>query len=315
MSDPTGEVDIDALWEFGDPAESERRFRAALAALERPAGDGAGDATHRALVLELRTQIARTYSFRRRFEDAHALLDEVERETASLNARRVRVRLLLERGRAFNSAGDPARARQLFIDAWRHASDEDGIGAEGSKGVIDRMRLEGLAVDAAHMVAITHGGTDEAIDWNRRGLELARRSADAKARALIPAMINNAAWDLHALGRLDEALTLFREALDEWSKRQRQPQIRIARWSVARCLRSLGHHEEAIELQQALLAEHDAAGTCDGFVLEEMGELLAALDRVEEARPFFRRAADELANDEHFVKSHPERLAGLRARG
>jgi len=53
------------------------------------------------------------------------------------------VRYLLERGRTFNSAGEKDRARPLFVQAWEIA------GAAG---------LEGLAVDAAHMVPIVVGG-------------------------------------------------------------------------------------------------------------------------------------------------------------
>ena len=149
-------TDIDALWEYGDPAASEQRFRAAL-------GSARGDAA-----LELQTQIARTYSLRRRFDDAHRLLDEIEPQLARAGAA-PRVRALLERGRTFNSAGDKPRARALFEDAFAQA--------QGAK-------LDGLAVDAAHMVAITHGGTQAALDAIRRGLRWpARRATRRRARS------------------------------------------------------------------------------------------------------------------------------------
>ena len=71
------------------------------------------------------------------------------------------------------------------------------------------------------MAAITFEGRPEALEWNARGLEAARASCDAKARALIPAMLNNSAWDLHAMKRYEEALARFREAEVEWASREK----------------------------------------------------------------------------------------------
>ncbi len=200
---------------------------------------------------------------RAKFDEAHRVLDEVEKRLAHAGAK-PRIRYRLERGRAFNSAGDKAAARAQFVAAWNEAA------AAG---------LDGLAVDAAHMVAITHSGTSEALPWNERGLALARASGDAKARALIPAMLNNSAWDLHDMGRFAEALPRFEEALREWTARDKVRQIRIARWSVARCLRSLGRFEEALEAQRALEREYASEGEVDPSVREEIAANLAALGR------------------------------------
>lgn len=251
QGDAAGSIEIEALWEYSDPAVSESRFRGAL---ERTTGDAA---------LELMTQVARTYSLRKRFDEAHRVLDQVHVQLKSAGVG-PRVRYLLERGRTFNSAGDRDKARKLF----EHAFEQAQAG-----------KLEGLAVDAAHMVAITHGGTEQALEWNRRGLLLARASKDAKAVALIPAMINNQAWDLHDMGRLPEALAMFEEAQREWTARGRPKQVQVAKWSVARCLRSMGRHEEALAIQRALEAEHRAAGTSDPHVASEIAENLKALGR------------------------------------
>ena len=242
-------MDIESFWEYSDPAASESRFRAALA-------NASGDER-----LEILTQIARTHSLRKRFDEAHRQLDEIEPQLGSAGPR-PKVRYLLERGRTFNSAKEPDKARLLFVSAW-----EQGRAAT----------LEGLAVDAAHMVAITHSGTAEAIPWNERGLALARGSADAKARALIPAMLNNSAWDLHDLGRYAEALPVFEEALTEWTARNRPQQIRFAKWSVARCLRSLNRYQEALDLQRALEKEYAAAGESTRDVQDEIAANEAAL--------------------------------------
>jgi len=279
-------IDIDSFWEYGEPAASEERFRNAMAL-------ATGDER-----LELLTQIARTYSLRKRFDDAHHLLDEIELQLSDAGTR-PHVRYLLERGRTYNSSGEKDKARSLFTQAWERAS---------------TFGLEGLAVDAAHMVAITHMGTPEAITWNQRGLSVARPSQDPKARALIPAMLNNTAWDLHDSGRFKEALPMFEEALAEWMTRQQPEQIRVAKWSVARCLRSLGRYSEALAIQTRMEAEHREAGTVDGFVFEEMAENLAALARLEEAKPYFAKAFDELSKDDWLVQNEAARLANIKAR-
>jgi tetratricopeptide (TPR) repeat protein len=286
MHESENTIDIDSFWEYSDPTLSEERFRTAL-------GSATGDQR-----IELLTQIARTYSLRKRFDDAHNLLNEIEPQLANAGPR-PRIRYLLERGRTFNSSGAKEQARGLFVEAWEQAR---------------AAQQEGLAVDAAHMVAITYSGTLDAVAWNRRGLELARTSQDSKARALIPAMLNNSAWDLHELGRFAEALPLFEEAQTEWIARKKPEQIQIATWAVARCLRSLGCYADALALQHALEAEHAAAGTADGYVLEEIGENLAALGKLDAAKPYFGKAVDELSKDDWFVKNEAARLAQLKER-
>ena len=279
-------MDIESFWEYSDPAASEQRFRQALESAE-------GNER-----LELLTQIARSYGLRDRFEEAHQLLDEVESQLPGAGPR-PRLRYLLERGRTYNSSGDRDKARGLFVQAW-----------EGARSG----RQEGLAVDAAHMVAITHSGTPEAVEWNERGLGIARGAQDAKARALVPAMLNNGAWDLFDMGRYDDSLPWFEQAREEWIERGQPRQIHIARWAVGRCLRSLGRYAEALEIQRALEAEDQAAGAADGFVYEEVAENLTAIGRPDESRSYFAKAADQLSRDPWFVENESARLASLKER-
>jgi tetratricopeptide (TPR) repeat protein len=127
-------------------------------------------------------------------------------------------------------------------------------------------------------------------------------------------MLNNAAWDLHDMGRYGEALPLFEQAQTEWTARGKPERIRIARWSVARCLRSLCRWEEALAIQRDLEAEHAAADSVDGYVFEEIAENLAALGDMAAARPYFAHAYAELSKDPWFVQNEAARLAGLQAR-
>lgn len=223
-------IDIDSSWEYSDPASSEARFRSLLSSAR-------GDER-----LELLTQIARTYGLRQRYEGAHQILNQVEGELANAGPR-PRIRYLLERGRTHNSSGETEQARAFFVEAWDRAQ---------------TAHQEGLAVDAAQMVAITYPGKQEALDWNQRGLELARGSEEPKSLALIPAMLNNSAWDLHDMGRFVEALPMFEEALAAWRARGKPEQILAARRAVAQCLQSLGRNHEALAILSEIEAEQSA---------------------------------------------------------
>jgi tetratricopeptide (TPR) repeat protein len=285
MTTATAGDDIEAYWEYDNPAASEQRFRAALG------GDRDRD-------LELQTQIARTYGLRKQFDEAHRILDTVQPALATSSAR-VQVRYLLERGRTLRSSGDKAASRPLFAQAF-----DVGKGA----GEI------GLAIDAAHMLALVTP-PDEAGRWTETGVTLARTSDDPKARAMLPALLNNHAWNLQDAGRFADALPVFIDAETAWRATGRQPQGRIATWSVARCLRSLGRYEDALVRQRALEAEWSASGASDGYVFEEIAENLDALGRADEARPYFARAAQELGKDPSFGRDNPERLKRLAERG
>ncbi|TAK42813.1 MAG: tetratricopeptide repeat protein [Betaproteobacteria bacterium] len=237
--------DIADLWDFDRPDLSEERFRAAL-------GDAAGDAR-----LELLTQIARSYSLRARYEDAHRLLDEIEPQLAAAGPA-PRVRYLLERGRTFRSGGAPDKAGPLFAEAWE-------LGRTSG--------LDGLAIDAAHMVALVEPKTEDRLAWNERALELSRRATEPYARNWQASLHNNIGWSLHDAGRFAEALVHFETARKERERRKQVNEIRIAKWAVARCLRSLGRRDEALAIQLALKAEWAADGKVDQSVMEELGLL------------------------------------------
>ena len=217
--------------------------------------------------------MSRAVGLQRRFEEAHAILDEAEALLEQAGAL-ARIRYRLERGRVHNSAGETAKAREFFQQAWEmaRAVAEDGYAVDAA------------AVDAAHMLAIAAESQDETLAWNERALELAQGSDDERALA-------------------------------ERQKRSATRETRIARWCVARCLRSLGRLEEALAQQRALLAEEEALGEGSGFTWEEIGECLLALGRDAEARPHFAQAYAALSQDAWLVAEEGARLARLRRLG
>ena len=282
--------DIHGLWDYNDPAGTESKFRAGLATAE--ASDDRG---HHA---ELLTQIARAQGLQRQFDAAHRTLDEADAMIDS-DMRQAKVRLLVERGRVFNSSGSADKAKPLFVEARELASGEG---------------IAGLAVDAAHMVA-TVEVTEEALKWNHKALDLANSSSDLDAQRWRGSLCNNIGWSHHSNEDYDEALTYFEQALQHRQARGKADDIRIARWCCARCLRSLERVGEALTIQRELEKQIADAENPDGYVYEELAECLHALERTDEARPYFRRAHEFLSKDAWFVEGEAPRLARLAMLG
>lgn len=164
--------DFMAQWDYQDPAATALRFRRLLE-------EAQDDLQYE---LELLTQIARTHSLQRQFAQAHQLLDEIKPRLTDATPR-ARLRALLERGRTFNSAGDKASARTLFEQGWQ-------LGL--------KLGETGLAIDAAHMVAIA-APLEEQSRWHQLAMTLAERSADDKVRGWLPSLYNNQGWPLFEL--------------------------------------------------------------------------------------------------------------------
>jgi tetratricopeptide (TPR) repeat protein len=250
-------ADLDSLWNWDDPAESEKKFR------ELPASP------------EVQTQIARAQGLQRKFDEAHKTLDAV-----ATNSPRVEVRYLLERGRVFNSSGQPDKARPLFLAAWDKAR---------------AARLDFLAVDAAHMLGILDG-----MEWHQKALALAEKSLDPKARDWVGSLLNNMGWTYYDRHEYAKALDAFERDWKWFEQRNKDERARIARYSIGKTYRAMGRYEEALALQKSLKP--------DGYVLEEIAECLLALQRPDEAKPYFARAHEVLSKDEWLVANESLRL-------
>lgn len=271
-------VPVDQLhqvWNFGDPAASAEAFQVQID-LAKERGDADAE-------LQYTTQLARTHSLRKDTVEAHRILDGVSVEGAGAVGR---ARYHLERGRAFRTGGEVEKAAPVFEEAYR-AAVEAGH--------------DGLTIDAAHMLALMPG--PEATGWHDKGLALARSTTDERAKGWLGPLLNNKAWALHDGGEPEKALPLFEEAQAHFESTGKEQPIHIARWSVARCLRSLERFDEAWAIQMALV---DAD---DGYVYEELGEL--ARQKGEDAASWFAKAHAELKDDPGVAKERLARMAEL----
>lgn len=280
-----GPAEFDTLWDYDQPAETEKRFRSLMPAL-------GANTSWRA---ELLTQISRAQGLQRRFAEAQATLDSVETLLPDLPLR-PRIRYLLERGRVLNSSGDPAAARPFFMEAFRLAE------AEPQEAF--------FAIDAAHMLAII--SPEEALAWNQRALALADSATEARARNWRGSLLNNMGWAYHEQGDFTEALRYFEAALAFRRQQGQASEIRIARWCVARVRRDLGQTATALDEQRQLLAEFEAIGERSGYVYEEIGECLLAMGDVPGSRANFALAYELLSADPWLDANEPERLRRLR---
>lgn len=261
--------DVRELWDFGDPAGSEARFREALETAE---GDW-----HR----ELSAQLARSLGLQKRFDEGHRVLDGLN-DVIGRPQTRGDACLLLERGRLYNSSGKLDGA----IASFERAAETD---------------IADLRIDALHMIAIADPARSR--EANEQALAEANASDDPRAQRWKASLLNNLGWAYHASGEFDRALTCFLEAVVLREEMGAPGPLLIARWCVARALRSLGEHESAM----VILAEL-SSGDPDGYVAEEIAENLLALGKPDDARPWFRLAAELLAED---LAGDPERLARL----
>lgn len=266
LSSATKAINLAPLWDFSQPAVSERRFRMALAGAN---GDDA---------LILQTQIARTYSLRKDFEGARSELRQIATEVGRAGPE-AQIRYQLELGRSYVSATH--RPEQITTESKAVARQCFNL----ALGTARVAKKDALAVDAIHMLAFLDTSPADQLMWGQSALELVEASTQADAKRWEPSIRNNIGYALHQLGQYDLALTQFQMAAKLRKRAGDASATRVADWMVAWTLRSLKRIDEALQVQLRLEKENTAAGTPDPYVFEELEALyLAKGDRVRSAR-------------------------------
>ncbi len=244
-------IELAPLLDFSKPELSEQRLRAALVTANRD------DA------LILQTQIARSYGLRRDFARAQEILKSIEPQIQTASAE-ARVYHALEFGRTLASATHPPEsqtpevkelARSAYLRAFELAKAE---------------RLDGLAVDALHMLAFVDTAPLDQLKWGQEALAIVEASPQPPAKKWEASLRNNVGYALHQLGRYNEALVQFGQAVVLRERAQDAEATRAAHWMVAWTLRALNRTDEALEIQLRLERECDAAGASDPYVIEEL---------------------------------------------
>ena len=272
---------LEELWNFSDLTATEGHFVDLLA-----------DTIDSSDQAEILTQLARVNGLRAEFGDAHQQLDEAAKLGPSLIAE---TRIVLERGRCHNSAGERQRAISCFHQAIDLAS---------------RAGDDYLAIDALHMLAIAESPQNQ-VAWAEKALALARASSDPRSTRWLGPLLNNLGWSYHDLGDFPNALATFESSVDfRRDAGEREPHL-IAQWAVGRCQRSMGNVDEALRIQLRLLADRTAANEVDVYVLEELTECYVAIGDASQAADFAEQAVNSEKTDKSFPPDRLLRLAEL----
>jgi tetratricopeptide (TPR) repeat protein len=287
---------FDELWALGEPAIVEQRFHELL-----PQAEVLSDKSE---YLQILSQLALAQALQKKFADAHATLDYAE-TLLSPAYELARVRILLERARVYQQAGNIDQARVLFEQAF---------------ALSGQHTFDYHTINAAHMIAIVAATPEEKRMWNQRAIDLAIKAKDKRAREWLGSLYNNLGQNYMDMHQFEKALAAFEQALVYREQERYAPNIRVAKWATARAQRMLGRYDEALAIQQALLQQYDAiakAGMYDmpmqlfaltrGWVYEELAELYHAKMKI-----FAQQAYDVLHHDEMFKQVEPQRLERLR---
>lgn len=282
--------DFDKLWDFRKPAETEKKFRDALASTTE-----SKDSDY---YLELLTQLARTQGLQAKFEEAHKILDEVEPKLKP-EMITARIRYNLERGRTFNSSGVKDKAIHHFLDAYH-------LGMENDEDF--------YTIDAAHMLGIAEK-PDEALNWNEIAIELIEKSSDERAKGWLGSLLNNTGWTYFDKEDFATALEYFQKNVAYHTERKNKIPLRIAKWCVARTFRAQSKIDEALKIQNELREEVEAANEDnDGYIYEELGELYLVKGDKENQKKYFKKAYEllsKLTGIETLEKSRLDRIKEL----
>lgn len=191
----------------------------------------------------------------------------------------------LEWGRSWASAAhDRARLPEADREAARAAFRTAAQRAQAAG-------LDGLAVDALHMLPFTTADRAQDLAWNREALALALASPQPDARRWEASLRHNLGVTLNELDRPAEALVEYQGALATLERQGAAPgRLRIGAWMVAHTLRRLGRLDEALAVQQRLERENEAAGTPDRYVFEELALLHRARGEAALAADYEARA-------------------------
>lgn len=260
-------MDILALWNFQNPAESEERFREAIPRASEEEQ------------FILTTQIARTYGLRKDFETARSILAGIADQV--IPATESKARYHLELGRTYCSPVH--NASELTTEAKEKARKEYTEAFETARDA----GLDYLAIDALHMMTVVDPEPQDQIEWNLKAIEYMNQSSQPEARKWEGSLRNNLGYALALAGRYDEALEEFELSLKARLAAENRQGAQIAKWMIGWTQRLKGDLQEALATQLKLERELDSIEESDPFVYEELETIFLAVG--DEARASFYR--------------------------
>ena len=254
---PDFSAQLDKLWNFGKPAESQVRFREP-SSRSYPAGSREA--------LEIETQIART-----RRPAAQVRRRATRRSTrccpsSTTAPARVKVRYLLERGRTRNSSGDRPAAVALFQEAL------------AARPSATRCRAPTSTASTRCTCWASRRPPPSSSTGTCKALAAAESASEERARGWAASLHNNIGWTYFDRGDAEDRARALAEGARRCARRRATPaRIRIAKWTIARGYRARGPARRRAERSSSRSsAETERAGAPDGYVYEELAEIAMA---------------------------------------
>jgi tetratricopeptide (TPR) repeat protein len=126
------------------------------------------------------------------------------------------------------------------------------------------------------MLAFVDTAPADQLKWAQEALAVSQASSQPSAKAWEASLRNNVGYALHQLGRFEEALAQFQQAVVLRERGTDQQATRIAHWMVGWTLRAMNRTDEALEIQLRLEREREVAGKPSPYVFEELELLFRA---------------------------------------
>ena len=279
----------------GNPIDIERRLKELL--------PEAVKLKDHSIYLQIMSQIALAQAMQKKFHEATVTLDAAEALLKPSDFL-AHSRILLERGRVLMQQGDMEAPRPFFLQSYELAKAH---------------HLDFHTANAAHMIAMIATAPEEKIKWNLIAIELAEHSNIPRAQMWLGALYNNLGQAYIEAKEYTKAQDALQNALKIREQEGYAPNIRVAKWAVARTLRFQQRYQEALDILLPLQKQYEdmvASQSLDfpeemlpnirGLVYEELAEVYAAL-----ASTYARMAYNDLSHDEWFRKEQ-QRLERMK---
>ncbi len=274
---------LETVWNYQDPEGSEFRFRELTSQANQDRG----------YHIELLTQLARSVCLQRRYDDAHAILDEAE---ALLGDRldRPRLRCHLERSRILNDTG---HVEESIEQAQKAIEVGDEIGEHR------------LTADALHMIAYVVRDDEEAVRLHNVAIEFCEKHvSDLRIERWLATLHINVGDKYEALGRFSEGIESVDRGIGLCEKLGLTTKVLGSRCLLARLHRLDGRLDQAMGIMDAVRK----TGFAQGWLHEEFAECLLAAGQREESKAQFRRAYELFSKDPWYPPTQGARLERIK---
>lgn len=257
---------------------------------------------NKSIYLQILSQIALAQAMQKKFSEAHKTLDKAEADLTS-GYDLAQARILLERGRVFHQSDNIDKALPLFKESYE---------------LSEKNKFDFHTINAAHMIAIVEKDVNEKIKWNKRAINLSKKTQDKRAYAWLGSLYNNLAHNYLEAENYSEALSAYQQCKSFAEERGDAIVVRGAKWGIGRALRSLNHLDEALGIQHELLEEYEQIAKKEelpeellsvsrGMVFEELAEI-----HLVRMKKFAGLAYRDLSKNPWFVKLEPKRLEKMK---